>query len=93
MIFGMSRGGLGAASSPVRAMQSTLARMGLPVRPTGVIDAATVAAVNGIFDDWSDVPPKLRTGRLSARDIGRQIGLVSHYVRIAAGGAMAISAG
>lgn len=79
-------GELGAAS-PIKTMQSHLARMGLPVRVSGVLDEATVNAVNGIFDGWDDVPSKLRTGRLNKHQIAVNIALVTRYVKLAAAGA------
>ncbi len=80
-------GELGAAGGPIKTVQTHLARMGLPVRVTGVLDAATVNAVNGVFDGWDDLPKKLRTGRLTKHEIATQIGLVTHYVKLAATGA------
>jgi len=79
-------GGFGAAS-PIKTMQTHLARMGLPVRVNGVLDTPTVTAVNGIFDGWDDVPPELRTGRLTKHQIATRIALVTHYVKLAAAGA------
>jgi hypothetical protein len=78
---------LGAAGGPIKTVQVYLARMGLPVHATGVLDAATVNAINGIFDGWDDAPPKLRTGRLTKHEIAAQIGLVTRYVKRAATGA------
>lgn len=80
-IFGAAGGG------PIKTMQSHLARMGLPVRVSGVLDTATVNAVNGVFDGWDDAPAKLRTGRLTKHEIATQIALVTHYVKLAATGA------
>lgn len=77
----------GAALPPVKNIQANLRKMGMPVRMTGVIDQQTVAAVNGIFEGWDDVPPKLRTGRLTPRDVGKQLALVNKYVQRAATGA------
>lgn len=77
----------GASGGPIKTVQSYLARMGLPVRATGVLDNATVNAINGIFDGWDDAPPKLRTGRLTKHDIATQIAVVAHYVKLAATGA------
>lgn len=93
MIFGnfggdsVMDGGLGAAGGPIKTVQVHLANMGLPVRVTGVLDAATVNAINGVFNDWDDVPPKFRTGRLSKHEIAANIALVTRYVKLAAGGA------
>lgn len=87
MILGTPLGGLGAAGGPIKTVQTYLAHMGLPVRPTGVLDAATVNAINGIFDGWDDAPAKLRTGRLTKHEIAAQIGVVAHYVKLAATGA------
>jgi hypothetical protein len=91
MIFGVS---LGAAhgGSPIRTVQALLQRMGLPVKPSGVLDQATVDAINGVLGDWSDAPPQLRTGRLTAHDVARQLGAVSKYLKLAAGGAMRVDA-
>lgn len=91
MIFGQARADLGAAGGgPIRTIQVTLAKMGLPVHPTGVLDDATVQAVNGVFNGWDDAPPALRTGRLTKHDIARQLPVVVKYVRLAAGGAMVL---
>ena len=93
MIFGnfggdsILDGGLGAAGGPIKTLQVHLARMGLPVRVTGALDDATVNAINGIFNDWDDVPPKLRTGRLTKHEIATQLGVITRYVKLAAMGA------
>jgi len=79
----------GAASGgPIRGIQHTLAAMGMPVRPTGVLDQPTVEAVNGVLNGWDDAPPALRTGKLTQHDIARQIGLVAKLIKQAAGGAL-----
>jgi hypothetical protein len=77
----------GAAGGPIKTVQSLLVHMGLPVRVSGVLDDATVNAINGIFDGWDDAPPKLRTGRLTKHEVATNIGLVTRYVKRAAGGA------
>jgi len=84
---GPASNGFGAAGGPIKIVQTYLARMGLPVRVSGVLDAATVNAINGIFDGWDDAPPKLRTGRLTKHEIAMQIGVVARYVKLAATGA------
>jgi hypothetical protein len=79
----------GAASgAPIKTIQLTLAKMGLPVHPTGVLDQPTVDAVNGVFNGWDDAPPDLRTGRLTAHDIARKLPVVTRLVKQAAGGAL-----
>lgn len=86
MIFGVAQ--LGASpGGPIRSIQITLQHMGMPVRPTGTLDQATVDAINGVFNGWDDAPPKLRTGKLTAHDIVRQLPIVSKFVHAAAGGA------
>jgi len=86
--FGITQAAdFGAAGGPIKTVQVYLARMGLPVRATGVLDAATVNAINGIFDGWDDAPPRLRTGRLTKHEIATQIGVISRYVKLAATGA------
>ena len=92
MITATTRSGLGAGVS-VSALQAYLAQMGLPVHRTGVIDKATVAAVNGVFDGWDDAPADLATGDLTAHQIAAKLPEVVHYVRLAARGAMSIPAG
>ena len=86
--FGSTRAAdFGAASSPIRSIQSTLRRMGLPVRVTGVIDPATVDGVNGVLGGWDDAPPRLASGRLTAPEIRKLAVLVDRYIKKAAGGA------
>lgn len=77
----------GAASSPVRSIQSSLRRMGMPVRVSGVIDAATVEGVNGVLGGWDDAPPRLASGQLTAPEIKKLAPLVDRYIKKAAGGA------
>lgn len=85
----MLQGSLGSAGgSPIRTIQLTLVKMGIPVRPTGTLDQATVDALNGVFNGWDDAPPKLRTGKLTAHDVARQLPLVTKLVKQAAGGAL-----
>lgn len=89
MIFGQARVDLGAAGGgPIKSIQLTLSKMGLPVRPTGVLDDPTVTAINGVFGNWDDVPPDLRTGRLTKHQIAQRLPVVAKYVKLAAGGAM-----
>ena len=86
--FGATFGAAGG--SPIRNIQVTLSKMGLPVRPTGVLDDPTVTAINGVFGGWDDAPPALRTGHLTKHDIARQLPVVAKLVRQAAGGAMVL---
>jgi len=91
VIFGQARVDLGAAGGgPIKSIQLTLSKMGLPVRPTGVLDDPTVTAINGVFNGWDDAPPALRTGKLTKHDIARQLPVVARLVRQAAGGAMVL---
>jgi hypothetical protein len=90
MIFGTNFGAAGGG--PIKTIQMSLAKMGVPLRPTGVLDQATVDAINGVFSGWDDVPPKLRTGQLTKHDVAVQIGAVSKYVKLAAHGAMSVNA-
>lgn len=92
MIFGRVPAGLLGAASPIKNLQKTLVSIGMPVQPTGVLDQATVDAVNGVFDGLDIVPSKLRTGRLTKHDVAAQIGVVTKYVKLAAGGAMNVNA-
>ena len=90
MILGVPIAGdsvFGAAGGPIKTVQSLLANMGLPVRPTGVLDDATVSAVNGVLGDWDDAPPKLRTGRLTKHEVAANLPTITHLVKRAAGGA------
>lgn len=77
----------GAAGGPIRTVQTLLVRMGLPVRASGVLDDATVAAVNGVLGDWDDAPPKLRTGRLTKHEVAVNLPTITHLVKRAATGA------
>ncbi len=81
------------ASPSVAALQRNLRAMGMPVRQTGVLDKATVASVNAIFAGWDDAPPALASGRLTAHQIAMKLPAVSHYVALAAHGAMTVRAG
>ena len=90
MILGRPLGAAGGG--PIKTIQTTLSKMGLPVRATGTLDQATVDAINGVFSDWSDVPPKLRTGRLTKHDVAANVGTVAKYVKLTAGGAMVVDA-
>ena len=93
MIFGVPgrSDSFGAATGgPIKSIQLTLAKMGLPVHPTGVLDNPTVSAINGVFNGWDDAPPALRTGQLTKHDIARQLPTVAKLVKQAAGGAMVL---
>ena len=93
MIFGVlgRSASFGAATGgPIRTIQVTLAKMGLPVHPTGVLDDPTVDAINGVFNGWDDAPPALRSGKLTKHDIARQLPIVTRLVKQAAGGAMVL---
>jgi len=65
----------------------------VPIRATGVLDQATVDAINGIFEGSVDVPRALASGQLTAFQVARQIGTVSRALKIVARGAMNIEAG
>jgi hypothetical protein len=79
---------IGASMQPgVKSLQRRLASVGLPVKQTGVVDSATVQAVNGIFAGWDDAPANLSGGNLTAGQIAKNLGLVSKYVKKALGGA------
>lgn len=94
MITAVTRlaGGLSGSTSVV-SLQQHLRAMGMQVRPTGVLDKATVAAINAVFTGWDDAPPKLATGRLTAHQISMQLPVVAKLVSLAAHGAMTIPAG
>ena len=78
----------GPAMQPgVKNLQRRLASVGLPVRQTGVVDEATVEAINGIFSGWDDAPEKLRGGNLTAGQISKNLPAVTKYVKLALGGA------
>lgn len=79
--------GLGGAAGPIRTIQVNLRKIGVPVKPSGVLDDATVQAVNQIFDGSVDVPPKLATGRLSKHDIVANIGAVIRALNVVVRGA------
>lgn len=79
--------GLGAAGGPIRTIQVNLNKIGVPVKPSGVLDDATVQAVNQIFDGSVDVPPKLATGHLSKHDIAANVGAVVHALNVIVHGA------
>lgn len=80
--------GFGATGGSIKSMQHMLASMGLQVQITGVIDQATVGAINGVFAGWDDAPPAFRTGQLTAHDIAKHLPLVAKLVHQAAGGAL-----
>lgn len=77
----------GAGGGGIKGMQRELAGIGMPVRVTGKVDAATVDAVNAVFHGWDDAPPLLKNGDLSARQISANLPFVEKYVRKAIGGA------
>lgn len=77
---------VGAAMQPgVKNLQRRLASVGLQVKQTGVVDDATTQAINGIFAGWDDAPAKMRTGKLTASEISRNLPLVTKYVKKALG--------
>ena len=80
-------------SNAVRALQNDLRKLGVPVRASGVLDQATVDALNGIFEGSVDVPRALASGQLTAFQVARQIGLVHKALKIVARGAMNVEAG
>lgn len=88
MILGRAMGQLGAARGPISTIQAHLRAMGMPVHASGALDQATVDGVNSVFNGWDDAPPKLRTGRLTAKDIAKQARLVAALMKKAAGGAL-----
>jgi hypothetical protein len=69
----------------VKRVQRALASVGMPVRTTGVVDQATVSALNNIFAGWQDAPPKLRAGGLTARDVKSMLPSVEKYLARAVG--------
>lgn len=71
----------------VANMQKMLAGIGMAVRPTGRVDAATVDAINAVFAGWDDAPPKLRGGKLTQQQIERNLPAVSKYLHAAIHGA------
>ena len=85
---------LGAVRTPpIRAIQQLLHQLGTGVQITGRLDAATVNAINGVFNGWDDAPPYLRTGKLNQHDVAAHLGDVTKYLQRAAGGAMTVRAG
>lgn len=94
MIFAGARGSFGAArGGSIRALQYDLTKLGVPVRVTGVLDQVTVDALNNIFEGSVDVPPVLRSGRLTMGQVARYIGPVSKALKAVARGAMTVEAG
>ena len=79
--------GLGGASGPIRTIQLDLQKIGVPVQPTGVLDDATVTALNQIFEGSVDVPARLATGRLTKHDIAREIPVVVRALKVVVHGA------
>jgi hypothetical protein len=73
------------SSSPIKAIQKDLMRIGTEVRPTGVVDQATVTAVNNVFNGWDDAPPALRGGDLTAGQITKNAKVVAKYLHKAVG--------
>lgn len=85
---------LGAVrTTPIRSIQQTLQHLGTGVQLTGRLDEATVKAINGVLGGWDDAPEYLRTGQLSQHDIARHLADVTKYLRLAAHGAMTVTAG
>ncbi len=85
---------LGAVRTPpIRTVQQLLHQLGTGVQITGRLDAATVNAINGVFNGWDDAPPLLRTGKLTQHDVARHLSDVTKYLRLAATGAMTVAAG
>lgn len=77
-----------AANATVKNIQRALRGLGFTdIRVTGVLDARTVTAINGIFGGWDDAPTKLRSGALSARQVSANLPVVAKYLRQAIGGA------
>jgi hypothetical protein len=85
---------LGAPSSAqVKFLQKNLRAVGFSdIKVTGVLDAKTVAAINGIFGGWDDAPPKYKTGALTAAEIGKNLNTVVKLMKSAVGGQLKIDA-
>lgn len=75
------------AAGGVVGMQKMLAGIGMAVRPSGRVDAATVDAINAVFAGWDDAPPKLRGGNLTGKQISSNLPSVERYLRMAIHGA------
>jgi len=73
------------AGGPIAAIQKDLIKIGSPVRPTGKLDAATISAINQVFNGWDDAPAALRTGELTGPQIARNAKVVAKYLRKAVG--------
>lgn len=71
----------------VKNLQRTLASIGMGVKTTGVVDEATVEAVNSVFNGWDDAPESLKGGNLTASQIAKNLPTVSKYLRLAVHGA------
>ena len=84
--------GGGSGGSPIRGIQADLAKIGMPVRITGRLDAPTVDGINQVLGSWDDAPLILRK-KLSMHDIAQNIGLVRTTLHKAVGGAMSVAAG
>lgn len=86
--------GLGApTSAQVKFLQKNLRAVGFSdIKVTGVLDAKTVAAINGIFGGWDDAPPKLKTGTLTAAEITKNLNTVVKLMKAAVGGQLKIDA-
>lgn len=91
MILGNTLGAV--RTTPIRTVQNLLHQLGTGVQITGRLDAATVNAINGVFNGWDDAPPYLRTGRLSQHDVVRHLADVQRYLSKALTGAMTVAAG
>lgn len=82
-----SSSGAEGGGGGIKRMQRELAGIGMPVKPTGKVDDATVDAINEIFHGWDDAPPLLKNGDLTARQISENLPFVEKYVKKAIGGA------
>lgn len=81
-----STSGAAPRSPGVKNLQRSLQSIGMEVKPTGVVDAATVTAINEVFSGWDDAPPKLRTGNLTAKQISSNLPVVAKYLHQAISG-------
>lgn len=78
---------MGKAQVGVIGIQRALASIGIPVKPTGKIDRATVEGVNNVLRGWDDAPPSLKKGELTSAGIARNLPAVSKAIKLALRGA------
>lgn len=79
-----------AAGGPIKTIQNDLRHIGIPIAATGVLDDPTVTALNQVFEGSVDVPPLLRTGKLSKHDVARQLPIVARSLKVIVHGAMVL---